>query len=446
MPPFSPDRLLAILRSWGMPGRYLVGYSGGGDSQVLLALLAELHSRLGAPLLALHVDHGLQPQAPAWTLHCQRSCERLGVPLSVVEVRVACRPGESLEAVARAVRYRALAGLMQAGDLLLTAHHQDDQAETLLLQLLRGSGVEGLAAMPALAAFPPGRLGRPLLDFPRESLRAYAKAAGHDWVEDPSNRDVARDRNFLRHRVLPLLRERWPACGQTLARSAGHCAEARHLIEQMTGSEIEGCAGAVPGSLSIERLCVLDEPRRRAVLRGWIAERGFLRPDVKHLERVLREVLPARADRNPLVRWPGCEIRRYRHQLFALAPLPPRPQVILPWSEETLCLPDGLGVLRAVPGDGPGIDPPCWWQMPKQVVFRPAERACRPLGQVHHRPLKKLYQERGVPAWLRPYVPLVLVGGELVAVADLCLCQSRWATARGGIGLRWEGHPWPGFW
>lgn len=446
MQPFSPQYLWSLVSSWGIPRRVLVGYSGGGDSQVLLAALAELRGNLSVPLAAVHVCHGLHVEAADWVAHCQQTCRSLDVPLAVLHPTVDCRRGDSLEAAARTARYRALAGWMQAGDLLLTAHHKEDQAETLLLQLLRGSGLSGLAAMPAITPFPPGRLGRPLLGFRRGALRRYAEARGLTWVEDPSNWDLNRDRNFLRHRVLPLIAERWPAWCDTLARSAGHCAEANGLIRVVAEAALGHCRGTLPGTLSIPRLTGLDLGRRRAVLRHWIAARGFPPPDARHLQRVLGEVMAAGRDRNPLVRWQGCEIRRYRDLLFAVPPLPAPPQGELGWIGERIELPAGLGVLRAIPGTGPGIAPALWEQGSRQVVFGARGVRCRPYGEDHHRSLKKLHQERGIPAWLRPYLPLVLLDGELVAIGDGWLCHGHWLTSAGGVSLTWSDHPWSDLW
>ncbi len=447
MKPFAPELLRARLLGWGCPGRLLVAYSGGGDSHVLLHALAKIAPGIAAPLLAVHVDHGLQSEADAWVDHCRRTAAKLGVPF--LSLRVAARPlaGESLEATARSARYAALAGAMEAGDLLLTAHHQDDQAETLLLQLLRGAGLRGLAAMPEIAPCPPGRLGRPLLHFRRAALRRYAEAEGLRWVEDPSNRDFHRDRNFLRHRILPVLEERWPSYAETLARSARHCAEAQDLIDAQTRVELDRCLGPDARNLSVSRLLALDGSRRRFILRGWLKRQGFGAPSVNHLDRVVGEVLTARPDRNPLVRWQGCEIRRYRDRLFALRPLPPAPsEGQLPWEADSVRLPEGLGVLRISPAPGRGIDPAAWGRAERGVRFRSVSAKCRPAGGDHHRSLKNLFQERGIPSWLRPYVPLVMLGNALVAVGDLWLCEGTWMVPAGGIRIQWEGHPWPDLW
>ena len=425
--------MLPLLQRLPPARNWWLAYSGGLDSEVLLHALAHLRPRVAADLHALHVHHGLSAAADDWTVHCAQTCERLGVSLTIRRVGVRARVGESPEAVARAARYRALREPMGAGDLLMTAHHRDDQAETLLLALLRGSGVSGLAAMPECARFPPGHLIRPLLGFTRGELSAFAHATGLTWVEDASNRDLGHDRNFLRHRVLPLLAERWPAYARTLARSAGHCAEAQQLIDRLAGERQATCAGSRPERLSLSRLGALDAPLARAVLRHWIKSQGFRLPNRLRLERVLAEVLTAAPDRRPLVTWPGCEIRRYRDDLYLLEPLPKRPGPLrLRWEDNPLRLPDPLGRLRVlgeVPGDAV-VD----------VRFRAGGEVCRPAGKAHRKPLKKLFQEAGIPDWLRDYVPLIYIDGELAAVAGLALCD--WFATHPAVGVRWEGHPW----
>jgi tRNA(Ile)-lysidine synthase len=354
--------------------------------------------------------------------------------------------GESLEARARQARYAALGGLLGPGELVLTAQHQDDQAETLLLALLRGSGPDGLAAMPAVSDLGSGRLVRPLLDVPRAALEAYARERGLTWVEDPSNDSLAFDRNFLRRRVLPLLQERWPAASATLARSAAHCAEAANLIEGRAGEALAGLSGARPGTLSISALSGLEPPLSRVVLRLWLRRLGLPPPPTVHLGRILTEVLPARSDGNPLVAWPGCEIRRYRGDLFALMPLPPRPRdCALIWKGQTLRLPSPLGALTRAGMDGPsgalGADAVA---DPLQVRFGVEGQWCRSGPRGHRRPLKKIFQDAGVPPWLRPYVPLVFKGEQLLAVAGLCACPDDPSPAMDPARLRWSGHPWEG--
>jgi tRNA(Ile)-lysidine synthase len=315
--------LLALLKTLRDAPRCWVAYSGGLDSTVLLDLTARLGDRLSARLAAVHIDHGLNPGSADWASHCQRRCAGLGVPLVQRQVEVRVGDGQGPEAAARAARYAALVELLGPGDLLLTAHHRDDQAETVLLALLRGAGVRGLAAMPEVDALCFGRLVRPLLTFGRAELHAYAQARGLNWLDDPSNLDLNLDRNWLRQRILPLLVEHWPAASRTLARSARHCAEAAALVDRQAAGEAARLVGQRPGTLSVRGLRGLDAPLCRAVLRSWIVSWGFAVPDTRHVARIMGEVLPARPDASPLVAWAGCEVRRYRDDLFALAPLPP---------------------------------------------------------------------------------------------------------------------------
>lgn len=443
MPAIIRERLLSRLTAFPDARRCWIAYSGGMDSEVLLHAVASLGARLPAQVRAVHVDHGLHPDSGRWTEYCRRGCARLGVPLSVRRMAVAPSRGESLEAVAREARYRVMGDLLGHGDLLLTGQHRDDQAETLLLALMRGSGLKGLAAMPTVAPLGEGRLVRPLLDVGRAELRDYAIDNRLSWVEDPTNLDAAFDRNFIRHRVLPLLAVRWPAYAVTLARTAGHCAEAQGLIHRLAERELPKVAGLHPGTLSVSGLRTMDRRLGRAVLRHWIAEGGFGLPDARHLSRILDEVLTAREDAQPLVAWRGCEVRRYRDDLFALAPLPPVPRALsIPWRKNPLVLPEGLGTLRILGRSERPVDPEGLVIGGLTVRFGVTGLSCRPAGSRHHRPLKKLFQETGVPPWLRPYVPLVFVGSCLAAVGHLWICDSLGVGDPTRIALRWCGHPW----
>ena len=426
-----------------------VAYSGGLDSTVLLHAAAVVRESMPGALRAVHVDHGLHPDASLWSAHCRRSCDALGVPLTLRCLHLAPPSGTSLEAMAREARYRAFEALLGPGDLLLTAHNQDDQAETLLLALLRRSGVHGLAGMPRAAGFGPGRLVRPFLEVPRVALAEYARARRLSWVDDPSNDVVRMDRNYLRHRVIPILRTRWPAVSETLARSAGHCAEAAQLADGLAADLLANCAGAHPGTLDIPTLSELDRVRRKAVLRLWLRRRGFSLPDTRHLARILDEVLPAGSDADPMVAWSGCEVRRYRRDLFALTPLPGIPIGLrMRWAPEgigaVLDLPHGLGRLRWPDSAGA---PECARSTvgALTVRFGSTGQFCRPGAAAHRRPLKKLFQEAGVPRWLRPYVPLVFAGETLIAVAGVSGCVGEEADRRMLGCPEWIGHPWVDF-
>lgn len=443
---FAPDGLGEVLAQLRPSGDCWVAYSGGLDSTVLLHAAAAIRLRLPGALRAIHVDHGLHADSPHWSASCQSECDALGVALVTRRLELRPRPGESVEAMAREARYRAIAALLAPHDCVLTAHNQDDQAETLLLALLRGSGVHGLAAMPADSTLGPGRLLRPLLGVPRHALEQYARERSLSWIEDPSNRAERLDRNYLRHRVVPLLRVRWPGVAATLARSAGHCAETARLVDDGASAALAHSQGRLGGSLSIRALAKLDPARQKSALRLWVRRRGFAAPPVRHLARILEEVLAARPDADPLVSWAGCEVRRYRDDLLALRPMPPLPGALaIRWELEgsscDLDLPAGLGrlqwpqvaeVTRRGTGSGAALT----------VRFGVPGQACRPAVAGHRRSLRRLLQEAGVPPWLRPYVPLVFSDERLIAVAGVCLCGDAGSGPPHVERPRWLGHPW----
>ncbi|MFP4246668.1 MAG: tRNA lysidine(34) synthetase TilS [Halochromatium sp.] len=453
MPVFSADRLAPLLTEQPRPARLWIAYSGGVDSTVLLHACAQLRDALDLDLSlkAIHIDHGLHPRSADWARHCRRVCDQLGVAYQVRQARIARQPGESLEALARAARQRLFADCLEPGDWLATAQHRDDQAETLLLALLRGSGVHGLAAMPARAALGAGVLVRPLLDVSQADLRAYAEEHRLRWIEDPSNQDLDFDRNLLRHQVMPILRQRWPSAATTIARSAAHCAEAAALIDTLADEQLPTVAGSRPGTLSAARLSTLAPERARAVLRRWLARQGFRATNRRRLETILGEVLCARADAQPLVAWDGCELRRYRDDLFALAPLPPRPETALGWDGwQPLQLPMGLGTLSLEAADSarPAAGLASCQALPHApsmtVRFGRPRLPCRQPNRPS-RTLKNLFQQSGVPAWLRPYVPLLVDGqGDLLAVAGVtgCGCDRGSRPGQRMLSLRWERHPW----
>jgi tRNA(Ile)-lysidine synthase len=439
--PFSPDNLLQQLQRHDPVPAYWVAFSGGLDSSVLLYALHACHSRLQVEIGAVHVNHGLQAHAAEWETHCRRICAALGVRYASLPVDATAAPGESPEAAARAARYAALARWLPAGHCLLTAQHRDDQAETLLLQLLRGSGVHGLAAMPELTTFGNGLHLRPLLDYPRSELQAWALATGLAWVEDPSNLDTSFDRNFLRASVLPVLRQRWPAAASSLARSAGHCAEAANLVGQLAELDLQHVAGRQAGTLSVAGLDSLPVARCRNVLRHWIRARSGAFPPASILAHILHDVLASRHDAEPCVCHGQHEIRRYRDTLYLLSrQTAPLPLEDMPWSlAAPLPLPQAGGVLRVTPGTGCGIRKSLLAANAVQVRWRQGGERCRPAGRRHHHSLKKLFQARGIPPWERERIPLIYIGDELAAVAGLWVCEPFQAgPADAGLRIDWD--------
>lgn len=422
---FAADQLIAkVLALAPDAGSYWIAFSGGLDSQVLLHALATQRDRLPAPLGALHVNHNLQPDAPAWAEHCRAVCAALGVEYHVLSVQAEPKSGESPEAAARTARYCALSSAVPPGGVLLTAHHQDDQAETLLLQLLRGAGPKGLAAMPACTFSEGVCLLRPLLDVARDELHAYARQHGLRWVDDPSNARTDYDRNYLRHHILPRLRERWPAAGATLARAARHQAEAAALLEELAELDLGGQA-----SLSVSTLLSLNLPRRANLLRHWLYAQGAALPSATVLERIDRDVLHAAPDAEPLVRWGEARLRRYRDHLY-LDDVHEEgdPSRCLDWQTDApLALPGGQ--LSAVAAQGEGVALRHLSGAPLQVRFRQGGESLQPAGRCEHHTLKHLFQEAGVPPWERARVPLIYRDDVLLAVAGYWVCDGFQAGA-----------------
>lgn len=411
----------ALLRLVPPSARCVVAYSGGPDSHVLLHLCARLP---GIGLRAIHVHHGLQAQADDWAAHCAAVCGALRTPLDIVRVDARPEKGQSPEEAARTARYRVLRERLGDGEILLTAHHADDQAETLLLQLLRGAGVHGLAGMPECTGFGPGLLVRPLLSFSRAALLDYATAHKLCWVEDASNADESYDRNFLRQQIMPRLLQRWPAAPEVLARSAAHCAEAARILDERAREWLPLVQGMQKDTLRIAPLTELAESDQRLVLRAWLRANGFRMPAAHILERVLREAIPARRDRTPRVEWSEGEIRRYRDHLYLLKPLPSVPLYWqAPWrGEAPLTVPDGR-TLHAMREKGAGIAPEFWRPEAIEVRYRRGGERCRLPGRAGTHELKKLLQEAGLPPWERERLPLLYIAGQLAAVGDGWVCE-----------------------
>lgn len=407
--------LQAFFKHYPAP-HYIIAYSGGLDSHVLLHACATLNPR--PTLRVIHINHGLQHAASDWAQHCQHVCQALGLPCTVLTVSVPKNSHMSLEAAARQARYAALAEQLQANEGLLTAHHQDDQAETFLLNALRGAGGLGLAAMPACRAFHAGYLGRPLLHVSRAELAAYAAEQGLSFIEDPSNAAQNFDRNFLRHSIMPHLQQRWPSCTQTLARAAQWQGENQQLLDTLLAQQLPAYAGTQAQTLSVQRLLSAPLPLQKALLRHWLQQLNLPLPSAKKLQHILSDVLAARADAMPCVQWTGAEVRRYRDDLYALKPLSPHdPKQVIVWDDRQapLYVPSLQWTLSVAE-----------WDYLAAVLASQPERLLtvrfRQGGEViqrRQRPnvsLKQLLQEAGIPPWQRSRWPLLYWGEQLVVI------------------------------
>lgn len=416
--------------------QFLVAFSGGLDSTVLLHRLVQWrYQRPGISLRAIHIHHGLSPNADAWAAHCQQICEGWQVPLVVHRVQLVDE-GNGIEAQARKARYAAFTQALLPGEWLLTAQHLDDQCETFLLALKRGSGPAGLAGMPEMLPFAGTKLLRPLLNETRESLLHWAQHHDLSWIEDESNADDAYDRNFLRLRVLPALKARWPHFADAVSRSAALCGEQEQLLDELLADEL-AAATHQDGGLSIAALETLSAVRRAAILRRWLAVQQAPMPSREMLIRVWQEVVLARDDATPCLRLGEHEIRRYQGYLWWVKALPGQRENILPWPAPflPLMLPGGLGALSLEPGDelrAPRTDEAV------SVRFQ-AAGTLHIQGRHGGRKLKKLWQEFGVAPWRRDTTPLLFYGESLIAAAGVFVTlEGKTEDGQPGVRLAWQ--------
>ncbi|UWZ92836.1 tRNA lysidine(34) synthetase TilS [[Pasteurella] aerogenes] len=395
---------------------FLVGFSGGLDSTALLSLLTKFcQKRPHFSLSAIHIHHGLSPNADHWVTHCQHLCRQLSVPLIVEKVQVDRRLG--VEAGAREARYQAIRRYMRADHILTTAHHQQDQTETFFLALKRGSGVQGLSAMPMQSAVFSVPIFRPLLQFTRAELEEYVNSENLPWIEDESNQDNRYDRNFLRHQILPPLRQRWAHFDQAVQRSAQHCLEQQQLLNELLAQELQKYQKN-DRTFDISQFAHFSIPKQKALLRLWLANCDLPMPSSKQLAQIIQDVIFAQADRYPEFKLGDKLIRRYRRHLHITPIYQDISHLVLPIClNQSIDLPDNLGkfIIKTQPNE--------WiakWQ-DHRVLLPPTQKpihlAFRYSGTVlHHgihQDIKKLWQQHNVPYWLRQRTPLIFYGDQL---------------------------------
>jgi tRNA(Ile)-lysidine synthase len=433
-----------------------VAYSGGLDSAVLLDAAAALAASDGVKLIALHIHHGLSAHADDWLAHCRERCAALDVPFDVAHVQLDEAGGQGIEEAARQARYAALGRLCRqhGAQVLLTAHHQDDQAETVLLQLLRGSGLAGMSAMssgqtaPALLGDAATVIVRPLLDVSRKQIEAYAQARQLKHVDDESNADVRYTRNALRHRVMPVLQKDFAGYQQRLARTAVHAQNAQQLLHEIAEQDLAQCRH--DDHLLMPALRALSEQRFFNLMRHWFGLRGMRMPSLAWMEQMRAQLLTAREEAQLCVSHPDGEVHRYRERVY-LAPrrvLPDPddepPVLALPWQgEASLPVPFCYGVLHfdRVGADDttrPGLDAAWLRAQAIEVRGRSGGERVRLAENRPARSLKQQYQAADVPAWERPFLPLVFAGKTLVFAAGIGMDCTHLSQCGERIQLRWQ--------
>lgn len=306
-----------VVHKFGNDKTYYIALSGGLDSSVLCHICLRIRDELNIKLIAIHVNHGLNKDANQWLHDCRKWCDAVSLPMIDETLTIDLQPGQSLEEIARNKRYAIFAKyIIDENCMLLTAHQQNDQAETFLIQLLRGAGLKGLAAMPPVKSFAKGWHARPLLTCNRQDLERYAKEYDISWHEDSSNQDIHFARNYIRHHVLKNLMSRWPSAIKTITRSAHHCAEAEMLLQEFSEDYCMSMQGTRPHTLSVNKLKTLNNNKQKLILRTWIYKTGFPLPAASKCDAIIRDLFQARWDRIPFVEWHHCRVYRYRDDLY----------------------------------------------------------------------------------------------------------------------------------
>lgn len=393
-----------------------VAYSGGLDSHVLLSAC---HAT-GLSIRAIHIHHGLQSEADAWVQHCQNICQSLAIPLDVYYVDAHPVAGQSPEEAARIVRYQAIEQAMQVGGILFTAQHLDDQAETFLLQLMRGGGAAGLAAMPLSRPFGVGKLVRPLLHFSRVEIHHYACQQKLSWIDDPSNADTRIDRNYIRHSVMPVLQQRWQACVGSLLQAASQQQDNLEIIEAMAAIDLAAVTTRQPDILNLSALMQLSPGRQKNMLRYWLRTITEQAPAQTLLNEIISSVAYAAIDAKPLIQWRNFEIRRFQRKLYLSRHTTAfNPAQTFIWQPvEPLQIVSAGICLRAVNSDSGHRFKTDLINKTLQIRFRQGGERIQPAGKKHHYRLKSLFQQAGIPPWERNKIPLLYLEDELIAVGN----------------------------
>ncbi|MGV6988982.1 tRNA lysidine(34) synthetase TilS [Testudinibacter sp. P80/BLE/0925] len=405
---------------------FLLAYSGGLDSTALLSLFAQLKQQLPQlRLRAVHIHHGLSPNADHWAQHCQQQSEQFHIPLMIEKVRL--DPKKSPEDAAREARYQAFKHHLNDNEILVTAHHLNDQSETLLLALKRGSGVKGLAAMQVRSELWQMPIFRPLLPYSREQLAQYVATQHLTWIEDESNQDNRYDRNFLRNRILPELRQRWAAIDRTLQRSAQHCYEQQQLIEELLQPLFEQLYCPQNRTFNICQFAEYSRPKQNALLRLWLSQSAVAMPSQRQLDQLIEQLIFARHDCRPQLALGERIIRRYQQRLYLTEAYADLSSLIIEVTfDQNIRLPDDLGEVRFVPqADRLNV---IWQQHAERIFSLPLpnnneniQLRFRYAGKVRLSPnranqdIKKIWQQAGIPPWQRQRTPLVFYGDELMA-------------------------------
>lgn len=413
---FSPQTLLQSLSGLPACQRLLVGFSGGADSTALLLALNQLAGQIQTSLEAVHFNHGLQTRADDWQQHCQRFCQQHKIPLQVQQLCVQHNDGSSPEAAAREARYQVIAQLLEKDDIYLTAHQADDQAETLFLNLLRGSGSQGLAGIPPLRVFAKGWLARPLLNFRREELEQYLNAEQVGWITDTSNQDQSMDRNYLRAKVFPDLEQRWPGLVGRLNQTSHHLRD-QNVALRLLLAQVPAYLSADSITLPLDDFTKALPVLQAEIIRNWVHEHQAAPPPRARLQEFLQQLQDLRADSRAELRWGRWVIKHYAGQLWIHElPLPAPCQPAAWETSARLNLGGPHGNLLI---NGAAIVP--FRQL--RVTHRSELSKDPDISKSDKKKIKENMRLSGIPDWLRDMVPLLVSEDKLYAIGDWWLAR-----------------------
>lgn len=413
--------------------RLWLGFSGGVDSHVLLHCLRH-HPKLHV----IHINHGLQPAAGEWAEHCSKICREYHLPCDIIPVTVDYSSGESLEAAARQARYGAFSQVLQKGDVLLTAHHSDDQIETFFLQMLRGAGPKGLSAMAEVREIERGVFHcRPCLQVSRQQLLEYAKAHDLTWIEDPSNAQVHIQRNFLRHHIIPSLVKQWPGLQRVIHRQVHLNQQTQVLLSELGAMDYESFAKMEhKNQLQCEGLSTLSEARLHNLLRYWISFNDYPMPSERRL-KAINSVITAKEDAQGEVVWQQVCVRRYKNCLYLLSieDIDHRQKrESIHWDPQ---LPYSLENKKQIVCEYPHLFPDGF-----TIHYRKGGERFHGDKSAGSHPLKKCFQDWEVPLWQRNHIPLITYKGHIIAVLPFAQAHPRIFQQ---IGIALPKKPWPLF-
>ncbi len=404
-----------------------IAYSGGMDSHVLLHLASSI-AEIKLKITAVYVHHRLQIEADQWASHCEATALALGVNFQCLTVNAQKTAGQSPEEAARDARYGVLKPLLGEYDVLLVGQHRQDQLETVLIQLFRGAGVQGLSGMPLISNFGVGKKCRPFLDVSKLTIIDYAQEHNLSWIEDPSNQCNDFDRNFLRNQIIPQLKQRWSGLDITVSRTARHCAINHHQIEDLAQQLLNNVLNDADLTLSIIRLLELDRDKQNLVIRQWFKLKQLRMPTEKNLRAIVNEVVLANTSANPEIKIQKNSIRRYRKKLYCLKEDCENYKEEGVWGDNIMQWKLNNQQCLVLIESSEGIPKELWDNSEVTINFRQGNEKIKLPGRQGRHSLKKLFQEKSIPPWERNRMPLIYINGYLAAIADLWISADFYST------------------